>query len=253
MNAKEVDEVERMRKIAFSKKENFGVDAKYWFETITTKINLLKETEDEISLKMDSRTTEIKTKADNTLLFYIISTVVILVIAIFLAFLITKNILQQLGGEPSIVVDLAIKISKGDLTATFESDKEAIGLFGAMKDMSDKLKEVIVAVKVTSDNFVTATQQISSTSQQMSQGSSEQASSAEEVSSSMEQMAANIQQNADNSQQTEKITLLSSESVKNGAETSIIAVKSMNEIAEKIQIVNDIALQTNILALNAAV
>jgi len=54
--------------------------------------------------------------------------------------------------------------------------------------------------------------------------------------SSMEQMAANIQQNADNSQQTEKIALLSSESVKNGAESSSVAVKSMNEIADKIQI-----------------
>ena len=48
---KDIEEVEKMRKIAlFSNiEENFGVDPNYWFETITNKINLLKQVEDHIS------------------------------------------------------------------------------------------------------------------------------------------------------------------------------------------------------------
>ncbi|PRM94721.1 methyl-accepting chemotaxis protein [Aliarcobacter cryaerophilus] len=48
---KDIEEVEKMRNIAlFSNiEENFGVDPNYWFETITNKINLLKQVEDHIS------------------------------------------------------------------------------------------------------------------------------------------------------------------------------------------------------------
>ena len=41
-----VDEVNRMRDILFSKESTFGVEAQYWFATITKKINLLKQVED---------------------------------------------------------------------------------------------------------------------------------------------------------------------------------------------------------------
>ncbi|MFO8021805.1 MAG: methyl-accepting chemotaxis protein, partial [Perlabentimonas sp.] len=81
----------------------------------------------------------------------------------------------------------------------------------------------------------------------------EQASSAEEVSSSMEQMAANIQQNTDNAQQTEKITINVSQGVEKVGNASKESLESIKNIAEKINIINDIAFQTNILALNAAV
>jgi len=40
-----VDEVNRMRNILFTKDKNFGVESKYWFDTISKKINLLKQVE----------------------------------------------------------------------------------------------------------------------------------------------------------------------------------------------------------------
>jgi methyl-accepting chemotaxis protein len=87
----------------------------------------------------------------------------------------------------------------------------------------------------------------------MSQGASEQASSAEEVSSSMEQMAANIQQNTENAQQTEKIALRASDGINRVNDASDQTLKYMQEIADKVSIIGEIARQTNILALNAAV
>ncbi|MBQ5550080.1 MAG: methyl-accepting chemotaxis protein, partial [Bacteroidales bacterium] len=90
-------------------------------------------------------------------------------------------------------------------------------------------------------------------SQQMSNSANEQASSAEEVSSSIEEMASSIQQNSDNARETERIVTETASTIQNYSETSQKAVQAMNEIAQKISIIDEIAFQTNILALNAAV
>ena len=45
MQGSAVDEVNRMRNILFTKDKNFGVESKYWFDTISKKINLLKQVE----------------------------------------------------------------------------------------------------------------------------------------------------------------------------------------------------------------
>ncbi|MBU8893110.1 MAG: CZB domain-containing protein [Bacteroidales bacterium] len=181
------------------------------------------------------------------ILFSLLATV----IAIILALIITKGIVNPVRKS----VQLANDIAKGDLTSNIDIDqKDEIGqLASALQMMTGKLIEIVTSIKDGSENIATASQQMSSTSQQMSQGASEQASSAEEVSSSMEEMASNIQQNTDNAQQTEKIAINASEGINKGNASTEISVNAMKKIAEKITIVNDIAFQTNILALNAAV
>jgi methyl-accepting chemotaxis protein len=87
----------------------------------------------------------------------------------------------------------------------------------------------------------------------LNQGATEQAASAEEASSSIEEMVANIRQNADNAMQTEKIAIQSSEKGSEGGTAVQATVAAMQEIAGKIQIVEEIARQTNLLALNAAI
>jgi methyl-accepting chemotaxis protein len=69
----------------------------------------------------------------------------------------------------------------------------------------------------------------------------------------MEQMAANIKQNADNAAQTEKIAKQSAADATASGEAVSRAVIAMQTIAEKINIVQEIARQTDLLALNAAV
>ncbi len=62
MNGSTIDEVQRMREIAFKKGEvqtdGFGVEADHWFSTITEKINLMKEVEDQLA-------TDLQTLADD--------------------------------------------------------------------------------------------------------------------------------------------------------------------------------------------
>ncbi len=94
---------------------------------------------------------------------------------------------------------------------------------------------------------------MSASSQAMSQGAAEQAAAAEEAASSIEQMTANIRQNSDNALQTEKIAIQGAEDAREGGEAVRATVVAMKDIADRIQIIEEIARQTNLLALNAAI
>ncbi|MGD9160984.1 MAG: methyl-accepting chemotaxis protein, partial [Desulfobacteraceae bacterium] len=160
-----------------------------------------------------------------------------------------KNMVKNLKDT----VQIAEKISKGDLTVKAKalSDKDVLGK--ALENMLYKLKDVVGNVKMATDNVASGSQELSSSSEEMSQGATEQAAAAEEASSSMEQMSSNIKQNADNAMQTEKIAQKSAEDAKEGGQAVEKTVGAMKDIAEKISIIEEIARQTDLLALNAAI
>ncbi len=177
------------------------------------------------------------------------------VIAVLIFIFIVTSVVRNVAKAINKGVEFAQRVSEGDLTATIDIDQEdEVGvLANSLNSMVIKLQEIVESVETSADNIAGASLEMSSNSQQMSQGASEQASSAEEVSSSMEEMASNIQQNTDNAQQTEKISIKAAEGMIAVMHAAQENRKSINNIAEKISIINDIAFQTNILALNAAV
>ncbi len=183
------------------------------------------------------------------------SVIVAVVIGVIVFLIVVLLFSRKLSGDLNQGVNFAEKVAEGDLTATIDIDqKDEVGqLAGALNKMVYKLRDIVQGVREGSNYIASASQQVSSSSQQLSQGSSEQASSVEEVSSSMEEMASNIQQNTDNSTKTESIASGAAGQMDKMGEAGKKSLKSIQEIADKITIINDIAFQTNILALNAAV
>lgn len=156
------------------------------------------------------------------------------------------------------IVDISLKmkeISNGNLNIKIQTNQnDEIGeLANATKSMITKLKEMVSNIGKGSEEILNASSQMNESSQQLSQGANEQAASTEEVSSSMEQMVSNIQQNASNSKETERISQSASLGVDKVTQRSEESLSAIRLIAEKIDVINDIASQTNILALNAAV
>ena len=147
----------------------------------------------------------------------------------------------------------AESISKGDLRAevTPRSDDDRLGI--SLRDMVIKLREVISNASASATYVAEGAGNMSTTAEQLSAGSSQQAAAAQEASASIEEMTANIRQNADNAGQTEKIANQSAEEAKKSGEAVASAVQSMKSIADKINIIQEIARQTDLLALNAAV
>ena len=132
--------------------------------------------------------------------------------------------------------------------------KDEVGeILVALQHMQEKTAKIVNEITFSAGSILKAGEQISTSSHQLSQGANEQAASVEEVSASMEQMVSNIQQNTDNAKQTAKISTNAAEKVSTVGDSSQKSLETVAIIAEKINIINDIAFQTNLLALNAAV
>jgi len=148
---------------------------------------------------------------------------------------------------------LAVQIGDGDLRheVKLTSDKDTLGL--ALQKMVTNLREVVANVRSAAENVSSGSEEMTTTAQSLSTGSSEQAASAGEVSTSMVQANASIQHNTDNARQTEKIAAKAAQDATEAGESVSHTVKAMNEIAQKISIIEEIARQTDLLALNAAI
>ncbi|MFO8049430.1 MAG: methyl-accepting chemotaxis protein [Desulfosudaceae bacterium] len=190
----------------------------------------------------------------NSNVMVIVGIVIGVIISLFLGILITRMITTGINKS----VSLAEAIAGGDLTVKVEDElaaqKDEVGILaGALRTMTEKLKEVVGQVQAASDNVASGSEEMSSSSEELSQGSTEQASNLEEVTSSMEQMGSNINQNADNATETEKISQQAAQDAEASGRQVQDTVRAMKDIADKISIIEEIARQTNLLALNAAI
>ena len=176
-------------------------------------------------------------------------------ILIIIGTVIALVIIRSITKPVSKAIRFAEEVSEGNLNAEIDIDKEdEIGrLIKALQKMTQRLNDIVIQIKEGANRFADSSEQISSNSQTISQGANEQASSFEEVSSSMEEMASNIQQNTDNAKKTEKIAKKAADGMHKMGDSAKQNLTAIKNITEKIDIINDIAFQTNILALNAAV
>lgn len=254
MSAPVVAEVEKMRAIALEKAATgqFGVDPNKWFETITSKINLLKDVENRLSADLDARTVTLAKEATGLFWGLLFFTLAVVLVSIMLGTLIAQSILRQMGGEPMEVAAMVQAIASGQLNVTCDSCRKT-GIYAAMALMVNSLRNSVGSLMEVGEKLVNQSVAVSAGAQAVSQGATEQAAAIEETSAAMEQMAANIQQNTENAQITEKMARKASVDAQESGKAVTEAVTAMRQIASKISIIEEIARQTNLLALNAAI
>lgn len=193
------------------------------------------------------------TKKSAMLLSVVIASITMLTLGL-IGFLIARSLLKQLGGEPAYAAEIVSKIATGDLNVhVMTKPGDSTSMLAAIKEMTEKLTEVISEVRSSADALASASEEVNDTAQSLAKGASIQAASVEETSSSMEQMSASIMQNNENASVTDGMAQKSARDAVNGGEAVSATVMAMQKIAERIGVIDDIAYQTNLLALNAAI
>jgi len=225
-----------------------------WFGAVQGMIDLQeKENRDSIS----------DMNQEYDLAMQILIAVVVLAIASgsYMAWVITRGLLRQLGGEPNYASQIACKIAEGDLAVDIEmKDDDKSSLLFAIKTMRDSLTKIVNEVRAGTEAIASESIQIAGGTQDLSARTEEQASSLEETASSMEELTSTVKQNAQNAHQANQLAVSASDVASKGGAVVAQVVDTMgsiNESAKKIVdiigVIDSIAFQTNILALNAAV
>ncbi|MBB6481813.1 methyl-accepting chemotaxis protein [Spirochaeta isovalerica] len=203
-------------------------------------------------------TAQAVTDISRSVLIVIIGLIVALVIAVIVAFFLTNIITTAL--KKGVV--FAVELSKGILTAQLDVvQKDELGeLAQALRNMRDKLTEIVSQVASGAEQIASASEQLASGNQDLSTRTEQQATALEETSSAIEEMNSSIRSNADNTGSADQLSRDALEKSGEGTAAVNTMVTSMNEIsvfstriADIIEVINNIAFQTNLLALNASI
>ncbi|PMR77721.1 methyl-accepting chemotaxis protein [Billgrantia endophytica] len=171
---------------------------------------------------------------------------------------ITVNVLHPLARLVGYFEGLA----RGDLSQPVEErgNNEIGRLFTSLKHMQDGLSETVGTVRGSSEGIYQGAQDIAQGNVELSSRTEQQAASLAETASSMEQLASTVEQNADNARQASQLAAEASRTAATGGDVVGDVVTTMHDISESshkmsdiIGVIDTIAFQTNILALNASV
>ena len=194
-------------------------------------------------------------------LFMILMGVAAVALSIVAAWVITRGLLKQLGGEPDYTAAIAGAIANGDLSVqidTSSTDKDS--LLVEMKEMRNSLVGIVGQVRQGTETIGTASREIAAGNIDLSSRTEMQASALEKTASAMEELTSTVKQNADNAREANQLAASASDVARKGGtvvsqvvETMSSINESANKIVDIIGVIDGIAFQTNILALNAAV
>ncbi len=149
------------------------------------------------------------------------------------------------------------KMSKGDLHYSYKEKRklkvEVKSLYESLNSLRRTLFQIVEEVHSNSNNLYDISQNLSESTTSLSDSTLLQASSLQEISMTMEEYKSLVEQSSNNAKKTENTTSMvysKMYEIKTQTKSSIDATKL---ITEKINIINDIAMQINILSLNATI
>ncbi len=200
------------------------------------------------------------------------ATALALALGIGLSIFLARGFSVPLG----LAVEALNSVATGDLTASLDvKTNDEVGRMGkALNQALEKLRSALQEVAASAANATASSQELASAADAIATGAQEQAASLEETSASlaetsasieetsasMEEITATVRQTADNARHANQLASSSREAAEKGqgvVSTAVAAMAEINAASAKISdiigTIDEIAFQTNLLAVNAAV
>ncbi|MFA7243149.1 MAG: methyl-accepting chemotaxis protein [Sulfuricellaceae bacterium] len=270
-----VDEVERMRAAVLETPigQELGLDSVSWFDMATERINLMKTVEDKLAGDLQARAVAKQDTATATLISTAMVTAILLLVAILTAWLSAQSITRPLRQMRTAIGEVE---KNGDFTQRIpvsghdEVGQTALSFNELMSTMQATLHNILGSV----DKVFDAARTLSSTSSHVAANSAQLADATYTMAAKVQQVTFGIDQVSVSAREALEISRKSGDLSSHGGTIIHKAASEMTQIADTVretsdtiealgqqsnrissvvQVIKDVADQTNLLALNAAI
>jgi len=229
---------------------------------------------DEIAHTIQEKQLNGEIKLNSFIRSLILVALFLLAIVIALALVFVKRLYEVIGGEPYEIESVVKKISSGDFTTTSNNTSNPTGIYGAVQQMVNKLKNIIYDINGASSTLNTSAEAMINSAHSVKEDSQTQMEQLELTATAMNQMTFTAEEVARNALEASNSTQKANENAKQGNEivasmnesiTSLVSgmqevEQVLTELEDKttgigsiLDVIKGISEQTNLLALNAAI
>ncbi|HEY9102862.1 methyl-accepting chemotaxis protein [Chitinimonas sp.] len=198
----------------------------------------------------------------------------VLAALIALALTMSRTIYRRLGGEPDYAAEVAQAIAGGDLSRKVAGQFERDSLLGSVASMQQSLRDMIEGIQGSSGSLGSAAQDLSLQMEQINQASRQSADATSATAAAIEEMSVSVDHISGSARETEQNSARSSELASRGEGLVNQAAEEIERVSAQIadasgligglversreidgiaSVIKEIADQTNLLALNAAI
>ncbi|TYK66976.1 methyl-accepting chemotaxis protein [Colwellia echini] len=217
---------------------------------------------------------DVNEKYMNSAISFTLIALVIISLIIATAVYIARNIIKSIGGEPSYALSVTSRIADGYLNQEIEGTFTETSLLGSISRMQKSLQAMVrdinkgaVMLTASTKSLNEQMHHISTAYQKSSDASHSTAAAIQELSSCIQEIANSARDAESNSEESSTISLRGEDAVKNSADSIIEIAEKITQSTEEIDrlqkrsidignivnVIREIAEQTNLLALNAAI
>jgi methyl-accepting chemotaxis protein len=184
-----------------------------------------------------------------------------------------RSILAQIGGEPALALTAMGQVAAGDLTVSLGTARRD-SLLGELGNLVQSLRTMMGEIAQGAGQVANSARQIAATSAEVALAAESETEATQAMAAAMEELTVSITHVSDNADETERYASNAADlanqgersvetvadnistmagTVSNAAEKVRMLASNTQEVARIASVIKDIAGQTNLLALNAAI
>ena len=206
-------------------------------------------------------------------LSYALMSLLALAVVAVVGVLVSRSIVKQLGGEPGEAISLMSRVAAGDLTVEIKSSSKG-SILDSAGEMVHAIRRMVSEIGLSSSKLSQGAERISTASSEVAKASQHQTDATQSMAAAIEEMTVSINHISDSANDTQQSSLASVGLSEDGFGRVESATQDINKIASTVSdasarirkleeranqissiagVIKDIAGQTNLLALNAAI